>query len=126
MPIPRGSHYVPGSPDRVRLPSGDIVGRGTARSMGAREMGYRNEHDYRGHAAGDNKQFNSWLNTEQGQRALDHARDTGRSKNDLKSEFIGARNGRPHPGSGNPGNDAYHDFMDDYGMGDYGDDWADY
>jgi hypothetical protein len=126
MPIPRGAHYVSGNNNRVQLESGDIVTRATARTMGARDMGYHNEHAYRGHAAGDTKQFNSWLNTEQGQHALETAKANGLSKTELKSQFVGARNGRPHPGSGKTGNDAYHEFMEEYDLEDYGDDWADY
>lgn len=126
MPIPRGARQIQGSPNRVRLSNGETVTRATALTMGARQMGYPSHNAYRGHAAGNSKQFNSWLNTEQGQHALNAAKANGLTKNDLKSEFIGARNGRPHPRSGKTGNDAYHQFVEDYDMGDYEADWLDY
>jgi hypothetical protein len=46
MPIPAGSHYVPGS-DRhiVRLPSGETVSRARAESMYAQERGYRSNYE---------------------------------------------------------------------------------
>jgi hypothetical protein len=124
MPIPRGAHQVRGFPNRVRLSNGETVTRASALTMGAREMGYRSHNAYRGHATGDGKQFNSWLNTEQGQQALETAKENGLTKNDLKSQFIGARNGRPHPGSGNPGNSSYHAFMEEYDMEDYTEDFT--
>jgi hypothetical protein len=114
MPIPYDAHYVIGNANRVRLQSGDIVTRAYARTLGAQAMGYRNEHDYRGHARKDNNYVNAFLRTEQGQRVLDQNRTQGRSRKELEQRLIGARNGRPRPTKGKPGSRAYRDFMEDY------------
>lgn len=131
MPIPIGARQVPGSPNRVELPSGEIVTRATALSMGAREAGFRSHHEYRGyyreHGIGDQRYFNAWLRTEQGQQAQEIARERGLSKRELRQQLINARNARPHAGGRNPerGGQAYYDFMEDYDLYDQ-EDWIDY
>jgi hypothetical protein len=94
-------------------------------------LGYKNEHAYRGHAAGDEKYYRAWIGEEQGQRALVIASGRGVSPSELKQQLIAARNARPHasgriPGSpGKSGGNPYYQFMEDYGMYDR-EDWVDY
>jgi hypothetical protein len=120
MPIPWDAHYVPGNPNRVQLSGGNIVTRAYARTLGAQAMGYRNEHDYRGHATKDGNYLRAFFNTEQGQRVLETNRERGGTRKELEQRMISARNGRPRPSKGNPGNQAYHSFMEDYDFEDYG------
>jgi hypothetical protein len=136
MPIPRGARQVPGSPNRVELASGEVVTRATARTLGAREMGYRNERERSKFGKGDDAYFKSWVRTEQGQRAIARAKELARADGvpyrpgDLKSELIAARNARPHgsgrvPGTpGKPAGDAWLRFMERYDMDT--DDYVDY
>ena len=120
MPIPYDAHYVAGNSNRVRLASGDIVTRAYARTLGAQAMGYRNEHDYRGHASGDKNYLNAFFRTEQGQRVLENNREMGRSRKELEQRMIAARNDRPHPNSGKGGGEADYSFMEDYDFEGYG------
>jgi hypothetical protein len=127
MPIPIGARYVPGDPNHVRLPSGEVVTDYRAKKMGAQESGFRNISEQRAygreHGAGDKKYFNAWLNTEQGQRAKEIARENGISSRELRQQLINARNQRPHGSrSGGP---AYQEFMEEYDMYDQ-EDWVDY
>ena len=136
MPIPRGAKQVPGSPNRVRLRSGEVVTRATARSMGAREMGYRNERDRSRLGKGDDAYFRAWVRTDQGKRAMQVAQARAQVEGipfrsgDLKSELIAARNARPHahgkvPGTpGKPAGEAWLRFMETYDMDT--DDYVDY
>lgn len=127
MPIPIGARQVPGSPNRVTLPSGDTVTRARALTLGAQQSGFRNHNDYRtyyrSHGSGDEKFFRSWLRTEQGQESLSTAKDNGLSQRELKQQLINARNSRPH--GRRPAGQAYLDFMDDYDLHD-AEDWIDY
>jgi hypothetical protein len=133
MPIPRGSHYVPGNPNRVVLGNGETVTRSHARTLGAREIGYKSQYAYTksGRAAGDTKNFNAWLRSDQGQRAKAIAANSNKTVSQLKQEFLAARNARPHasgriPGTpGKSGGSAYYEFMEEYDMHDQ-EDWIDY
>lgn len=120
MPIPWDAHYVRGNSNRVQLASGEVVTRAYARTLGAQAMGYRNEHDYRGNSTKDGNYLNAFFRTEQGERARERARELGWSNRELEQRMIAARNGRPRPTKGNPGNDAYHSFMEDMEFEDYG------
>lgn len=120
MPIPVGASQVPGNPNRVRLSNGDVVTRSTARTLGAREMGYRNERDRGIKGKGDDKFFRSFSNSPQGRHALAVAKAQGMKPDDLKIRLIAARNSRPHPRSGKSGGPAYISFMQDYDLMDMG------
>jgi hypothetical protein len=102
MPIPRGARQVPHSPNRVELRNGQTVTRATARTLGAQEMGYRNERDRSKHGKVDDKYYNAWIKTDQGKRATTIAKDRARAEGipfrpgDLKSQLIAARNSRPN------------------------------
>jgi hypothetical protein len=128
MPIPRGARQVPGQPNRVRLFTGEIVTRSTARTMGAREMGYRNERERSKYGKGDDAYFNAWIRTEQGQRALEVALARAEAQGytfrptDLKAQLIAARNSKPS--RNRPPGDAWIFFMDEYEMDT--DDYVDY
>jgi hypothetical protein len=142
MPIPKGAHQAPGEPNRIILPSGDRVTRYRALNIGAREMGYASHHEYRkpqrggSHTARDQKYYDNWLGTDAGQHARETARAMGVTNTELKRDLIAARNSRPHgprigntgkyAGGGKPGGAAYQDFMEEYDLMDYGDDWVDY
>jgi hypothetical protein len=131
MPIPKGAHLVPGSPNRVLLPDGETVTRATALTMGARDMGYRSHRQYRGHASGDSKYFNSWKHTQHGreviakERAIAQREGRRYSESELKQRLIAARNARPHGDRyrrtgevGRPAGEAFRDFMDRYDVDD--------
>ena len=127
MPIPIGARQAPGEPNRVILKDGETVTRAHALTLGAQEAGFKSHYAYRAyfqeHGAGDKKYFNAWLNTEQGQRAKQMAKDRGISTRELQQQLINARNSRPHAGRG--GGEAYTEFMDEYDMYDQ-EDWIDY
>jgi hypothetical protein len=137
MPIPTGARQVPGSPNRVRLGNGEVVTRARALTMGAQDMGYRSNLQYRGRSRGDKKYYDSWVRTSQGQAALQRERQIARSEGrkfketELKQRLIAARNQRPTsrgrlPGSpSSPAGPAYQSFMDRYDMEDR-EDWVDY
>lgn len=118
MPIPRGARQVPGSPNRVLLADGNTVTRATARTLGAREMGYKNERERSKFGKGDDKYYNAWIKTDQGKRATDIAKTRAQAEGipfrpgDLKSELIAARNSRPNRTS--PAGPAWIDFMESY------------
>lgn len=120
MPIPRGARQVSGQPNRVRLASGEVVTRATARTLGAREMGYKNERDRSKHGKGDDAYFSAWTRTEQGKHALEVARARARAEGipfrptDLKAELIAARNARPS--SKRPAREPWLRFMELYDM----------
>lgn len=118
MPIPQGARQVPGNPNRVELSDGRIVTRSTARTLGAQEMGYKNERDRSKYGKGDDKFFGAWVRTDQGKRALDTAKARARTAgtpfrvNDLKIQLIAARNSRPNRKT--PAGRAWIQFMSDY------------
>jgi hypothetical protein len=118
MPIPRGAKQVPGSPNRVQLVNGDIVTRSTARTLGAQDMGYKNERERGRLGKGDDKYFARWVNTDQGHRAVEKAKARAQAEGipyrtgDLKMQLIAARNSRPNRKSG-PG-PAWVAFMSEY------------
>jgi hypothetical protein len=118
MPIPRGARQVAGSPNRVELRDGRVVTRATARTLGAQEMGYKNERDRSKHGKGDDKYYNSWIKQDQGKRATQIAKDRARAEGipfrtgDLKSQLIAARNSRPNRKT--PAGPAWIAFMDAY------------
>jgi hypothetical protein len=114
MPIPYDAHYVRGNSNRVNLANGETVTRAYARTLGAQNMGYKNEHDYRKHYAKDRNYMNAFFRTEQGQRVQERNKEMGRSQRELEQKMIGARNGRPRPTKGKAGNDRYTEFMDEY------------
>lgn len=125
MPIPRGAHQVHGEPNRVRLASGEIVTRSHARSLGARELGFKSEYAYRnsGQASKDDKYVRAMLRSEQGRHVLDIAKQQGKSVSEVRQQLLAARNAQPH--HGRPGGEAYYAFMDEYELYDY-DEWMDY
>lgn len=118
MPIPRGARQIPGNPNRVELRDGSIVTRSTARTLGARDMGYRSERDRSKNSGRDDKYYNSWIKTNQGKRATQIAKDRALVEGipfrpgDLKIQLIGARNSRPNRKS--PAGPAWVQFMNDY------------
>lgn len=131
MPIPAGARQVPGMPNRVTLPSGETVTRARALTLGAKEMGYRSNLQYRReHASADNKYFKSWSDTPQGrdiiakEKTRAHAAGQRYSESELRQRLIAARNARPHGAryrSGQPGRPAgpaFQDFMDRYDIDD--------
>jgi hypothetical protein len=101
MPIPRGARQVPGSPNRVELSDGRVVTRSTARTLGAQDMGYKNERERGRLGKGDDKYFARWVGTDQGKRAVEKAQARARADGiaykpgDLKIQLIGARNSAP-------------------------------
>lgn len=122
MPIPRGARGVPGQPNRVQLPSGDIVGRGRALTLGAQEQGYRNHKDYRlnRNADSDAKHWQAWKDGRQGRSAIarekELAKREGRRYNpsNVKQRFLSARNTRPRRGA--PAGEPWLDFVDRYDL----------
>jgi hypothetical protein len=88
-------------------------------------MGYKSHHAYRKNAAGDEKYFQAWIRTSQGQRAFDtlRTRNPSAKPSDLKQELIAARNARPS--RKRRGGAAYTNFMSNYGMTDDRD-WVEY
>lgn len=114
-----GYRAAPGQPNRMISPAGETVTRASYRNAVAHAYGYKNDLARRGHASGDRNYINAHLNTEQGRRDLTRAQELGRTREQYGQELIAARNGRPHPGSNNPGNQAYHDFIEDYEYEDY-------
>lgn len=118
MPIPRGARQVPGNPNRVELSDGRVVTRSSARTLGAQEMGYKNERERGRLGKGDDKYFNSWVKTDQGRRAVETAKARARAEGvpyrtgDLKMQLIGARNSRPN--RRNPAGPAWIAFMAEY------------
>lgn len=125
MPIPRGAHQVHGEPNRVRLESGETVTRSHARSLGARELGFRSEYEYRksGQAGKDDKYFRAMMRSEQGRQITEIAKEQGKSITEVRQQLLAARNARPRRGQ--PGGNAYYDFVEDYDLTDY-DEWMDY
>lgn len=125
MPIPHGAHYVPGQPNRVTLASGETVTRSRARSLGAQELGFRSEYNYRksGQAGKDDKYVRAMLRGETGQHIAQKAREQGKSPAEVRQELLAARNARPH--GGRAGGQAYYDFMEEYDLYDQ-EDWLDY
>lgn len=115
-----GYRQAPGQPNRMISPTGDIVTRASYRNVVSQAYGYSSEHARRGRVSQDTNYVNAFLNTEQGQRVLEANREMGRSPRELEQWLIAARNGRPHPNTGNPGSPAYHQFMEDYDFEDYG------
>jgi hypothetical protein len=118
-------------PNRVRLPSGDIVGRGTARTLGAKELGYKNAKSYhRSDSTRDNKYFDTWANTPHGrdiiakEKAIANREGRRYSENELKQRLISARNQQPHGDRyrtgqpGRPAGPAFQDFLDRYDIDD--------
>lgn len=136
MPIPSGARQVPGSPNRIQLSSGEIVTRARARTLGAQEVGYRSEYDYRrsGRASGDANWFKAFLNSPQGQHAASQARSQGKSMTDLRQEAIRARNDSPSKSGkgkamgtpGRPAGQSWYEFMEEYDLYDYEDFIRDY
>lgn len=118
MPIPRGARQVPGSPNRVELRNGSVVTRATARTLGAKEMGYKNERDRSKHGKGDDKYFANWVKTDQGKRAVEKAKARASAEGikyrpgDLKTQLIAARNARPNRKT--PAGSAWLSFMSEY------------
>jgi hypothetical protein len=110
----------------VKLADGPVVLRSTALTLGAKEMGYPSHYTYRKNAAGDKKYFEAWARTSQGRQAIVNGRARGMKVTEVKMQLIGARNDRPHPGSGKGGGQRYTNFMADYDMADDGEDWVDY
>jgi hypothetical protein len=76
MPLPFDAHYVNSKrkADGIRLSDGNIVSRTAGENLGANQLGYRNEKDYRARKAEAELYVNSVLNGRQGQRDLDRAR----------------------------------------------------
>jgi hypothetical protein len=109
-----GYRQAPGRPNRMISPSGETVTRASYRNAVAQAHGYRNDRERRGHATGDERYANAFLNTEQGNRLREQAQAMGKTEGELKQQIIAARNGRHHGG-----NAAYHQFMSDYDYEDY-------
>jgi hypothetical protein len=80
MPLPFDAHYVNSSrkSEGIRLADGSIVSRGIGENMGAQQLGYKNEHDYRARKSEGDRYVNAVLNGRQGQRDLNKARETAR------------------------------------------------
>ena len=125
MPIPYGSHQVPGEPNRIELADGTRTTRASALTMGAQELGFSSHRQYRNYLGSggndrDTKYFNAWKRGNQGQRIVDiekeRAKQAGHkySPSAMKQRLIAARNGRPHPKADNPGNESFHSFLRDY------------
>lgn len=113
MPVPSGWHQVPGDKNHYfNSESGEIVTRWQARNLGAREMGYANESQ---RSKGNDRYYHAFLNSDQGQRAIERAREMAResgkpfNESQFKRQVIEARNARPHKGK--PAGKAFQSFV---------------
>jgi len=136
MPIHPDYRQVSGNKNRYyNVHTGEQVTRYRARSLGAQRMGYRSQselsREHRAHpryAEFDGKYYDSFKQSNRGERAIANAkalaRREGRPFNEarFKAEVIAARNARPRRGQ--PGGPAYTDFIERYDM-DPGESWRD-
>lgn len=87
MPLPSGAHYEDRSRRTVRLSDGSVVKRQAAMNIGARELGFRNDRNYRSARA----DLRGVKETSRAQQDVAAARAAGHSQREIDRMLLEGR-----------------------------------